>query len=310
MAALAAQVADTWVGLRWFEHRFIDGSPVASPMRSPLWAQLGKRYGRVVHVLPRNAPDTFLPLALFARQHHMAINFGYFARVDALRLGLARSVLEVTVSRNRLDPGSLYVFENPLLWQAVKEHKRPRDVLGVLDGWRILAPGLLDCHDCDLQALDDVRPDLPGLYSLGERVAFAKGGEGPRGGRYAIEGWSAPEDWGMWSTGPKAQLLLPLAEAPRHDVILTLYGQAFVNRRHEQQQVDVMVNGVAQQSLLYNRRRKNDIRSIRIPAAAVQGGQVLVELRFPDAASPRELGLSDDDRKLGLGLIALRLREQ
>jgi hypothetical protein len=34
-----------------------------------------------------------------------------------------------------------------------------------------------------------------------------------------------------------------------------------------------------------------------------------IEMRFPDARSPRELGYSDDTRPLALGIVSLRLAD-
>lgn len=303
-AALALQVADASAGMRHFMQRFVEGPAWSSPLRSQLWPELGRRYQRVVAVLPRNAPDTFLPWAVFAEQHGMATNFGYFARVDGERLVSARSALEEAVIANALDPHALYVFDDRTLWQLAGAQRNSSDVLGLLDGFRILAPRLHECAGCDLHALGDVRAERAGAYNLGERLTFAKRGTGRRA---AEEGWSSPENWGTWSTGRRATLVFALDHVPAGDLVMTLEAQAFVNRRQPRQAVEVRANGVVLQTLVYERPQDVETRRVAIPHGAVRGERLVVEFVLPDAASPRELGLGDDGRKLGLGLIALRL---
>ena len=278
-------------------------------MRSPLWRTLGTRYKRVLIVLPINAPTDFPAWGFFAQAHGMAINSGYFARVDQERLGEERAVLLRTVTQHRLDPDSLYVFQDRNLWKAVHGRMLETDIAGVLDGFRILAPRLAACRACDLGSLGDLRQERPSLYTLGERISFAKG---ESGADYAVRGWARPEAWGTWSVGPAALLAFDLGEAPSRDLSLEIEGLPFVNRQHPRQRVELVVNGTPLQSLVYQRPQAFEKRRMMIPRALLSGDgrRVEIELRFPDARSPRELGRSDDDRRLGLGLVSVRLIDQ
>jgi hypothetical protein len=71
----------------------------------------------------------------------MSVNFGYFARVDTEKLIAARNATEAAVAGNRLRPDSLYVFESDALWNIASAQPRPADFVGVVDGFRIIAPG-------------------------------------------------------------------------------------------------------------------------------------------------------------------------
>jgi hypothetical protein len=135
-AALAIQLADLSRALGFYAGRFTRPAAWASPLQSPRWAELGTRYERVRYVLPRNSLDTFLPWAMYAAEHRMAINFGYFARVDAERMVAARDALEAAVRAGRFDAGSLYVFENDGLWNLVRGSPYALE----LDGFRLIAP--------------------------------------------------------------------------------------------------------------------------------------------------------------------------
>jgi hypothetical protein len=303
---LAVQVADSSKALGRFSSRFLDPPAWSSPLKSPLWTEIAGQYKRILYVLPRNAPDTFLPWAVFAADHGMAVNFGYFARVNAEKLTAARNDLETAVLRNALERESLYVFESEALWRMASAQRRPSDVVGVVDGFRIIAPNLKECTACDLGAFADVRPEQLAGYSLGERIAFAKGGAGHK---YAAMGWSLPEDWGTWSDSEVSSLIVKLGQVPDGDLLLAIEGRAFVNQKYRRQEIDVSVNGVIVDRLIYASPETVELKTLRIPRSVVSGenGLVLIEFMFRHAKSPSELGSSNDRRRLGLGLISMTL---
>jgi hypothetical protein len=72
----------------------------------------------------------------------MAINTGYFARVDEKRLRGARAALLEAVTTQRFDAQTLYVFEDRALWRASVGKLGAEDTVGILDGFCIVAPGL------------------------------------------------------------------------------------------------------------------------------------------------------------------------
>jgi hypothetical protein len=138
-AMLAVQLADSAALLRYYGNGFVSAPAWSSPLRSPLWSELGARYKRVVYVMPSNAPDRFLPWAAFAADHGMAVNIGYFARVNPEKLTAMRNDLETAVLHNLLQPGILYVFESDALWRLASAQRRAGDVVAVVDGFRIIA---------------------------------------------------------------------------------------------------------------------------------------------------------------------------
>lgn len=143
-AALAAHLVDSWPALARVGERVHEAS-WRSPLRSPVWQDVAQRYKRVIYVLPpppSTAYATFLPWAAFAAQHGMAVNFGYFARVDAERAIDASQALEAAVRANRLDRDSLYVFWNDPLWRLASARRDEQDLVGEVDGYRVIAPGL------------------------------------------------------------------------------------------------------------------------------------------------------------------------
>jgi hypothetical protein len=311
-AVLAVQVADSSAALKQFHDRFVHAPPRPSLLHSALWSEIGKRYKRVLHVLPRNAMDRFVPWAAFAVEHGLAVNFGYFARVNAEKVLAARNAIETAVLRNALQPDSLYLFESDGphfesgLWALASAQAGPSDVAGVLDGFRIVAPKLKECASCDLRALADVRTERSAGYALGERVSF---GEGAGGQRYTGAGWANPKGQGMWSEAPVSSLIVGMERAPAGDLVLALEGGAFVSAQHRRQEIEVSVNGVIVGTLVYSAPAGVESKTLGIPGRVLSQapGPIVIQFRSRDAISPRELGWNDDRRRLGLWLSAIRL---
>jgi len=141
----AVQVGDTVDAWATFALRFTHPPPWVSPMVSPAWRDIAMRYRKILFVLPRNTPEGWIPLSQFAATHRMAINTGYFARVDRARQAAARARLSEAIIANTLERDALYVFGDERLWRIASRQASPSDFAGTLDGFRVVAPGLREC---------------------------------------------------------------------------------------------------------------------------------------------------------------------
>ncbi|HVR50446.1 MAG TPA: hypothetical protein VMS38_11965, partial [Pseudorhodoferax sp.] len=126
----------------------MDLPPWSSPLRSAAWEDFGRHYRQVLLVEPRNVAPHWRELGRFAVDHGMAINTAYLARTDPDKEAAYAARMREVVERNAYDPEALYVFESDALWQQALAQRRETDVAGVVDGIRVLAPGLRNCSDC------------------------------------------------------------------------------------------------------------------------------------------------------------------
>jgi hypothetical protein len=115
-------------------------------------------------------------------------------------------------------------------------------------------------------------------------------------------GWvQSSEDWGVWSLGNEAVLELPIPKNPIRSLNLNL--RAFVNPKHPIQDVFITVNNEKQLYFQLNKFDQNFI-NLAIPESAKEMGTLKVKIEIPKAESPKSLGISEDDRKLGVGLVS------
>lgn len=149
--------------------------------------------------------------------------------------------------------------------------------------------------------------DTGQVYPLGKFVSFVQGGNGVK---YTAMGWSHPEPWGTWSDGEAAWLIFKLAEEPQQDLVLQLTGHAFVTEKHPVQEIELKVNGHQVVLLRYDFPAHTETRTVAIPKVLVQDKRVQVEFGFKQPISPKAVGVNEDTRRLGLGLVALQLNEK
>ena len=121
---------------------------------------------------------------------------------------------------------------------------------------------------------------------------------------YAREGFSASEDWGAWTEGDQARIVLPLTgRASRYRLTLKLArGPALAADRGGSG--ELRVNGETF-PLFEDRLTPDEF------AFAYEGDlatdRIEIELAFKGLRSPQQLGLGPDNRRLGVGVMSLAL---
>jgi hypothetical protein len=142
----------------------------------------------------------------------------------------------------------------------------------------------------------------------GETIVFS---EGSGGERFLGEGWSMPDETGVWTDGDKASLLLRPTDIRPEDGELVLAVSAFVTTDHPNLEVEVSALDEPLARRVFRHGEALRLFHIPFPAAAgAQGRRMLFELRLSDPARPLDLGLSEDARRLGVRLEWLMVRQR
>jgi hypothetical protein len=132
---------------------------------------------------------------------------------------------------------------------------------------------------------------------LGEKIDFSH--DWVNRSHFINNGFAEREAWGQWSQGSEADLHIPMplgnAKALRIDV------RAFVSKDNPIQKVIVSANGKQQYAFSFNKFNGNFI-DIPISKQDMEKNKTLrLHFQFPNAASPAQLGIGQDDRKLAIG---------
>jgi hypothetical protein len=153
--------------------------------------------------------------------------------------------------------------------------------------------------------------DKEAHYRLGEELDFSD----PEDSRmFMRDGWSVNEDWGTWTIGSPAELSLILDGEQNKPLILHVLVQPFLARLHDRLSVGVSVCGeeIAEWIFTLNDSRKQGWRKATIPPPRDPGINRALRIGFniKTPMSPASLGLSEDQRLLGLGFSRLIISEQ
>ncbi len=143
------------------------------------------------------------------------------------------------------------------------------------------------------------------FYSMGKKINFGVQGQGSTITAY---GWGPQLNGHSWSKANEAALKVLLQDKDLHtNLELELTFRAFTHKQKlPSQHIRIRVNGILVEEWT-EQTRKIQQRRVLIPADAVDGNELKIVFEFPDAASPRSLGLGADAKKLGIALRAVQL---
>jgi hypothetical protein len=302
--AMCVQVVDTqdgWAGLR--QNRMMaKASQWSTPLRDPFWASAALHYAKVRSLQPQNQSDTWQPIANYAASHGLKTDTAYLGRMSSKALERARQNAARMLQTGQYEPDSLYILDEKSMLEAVKSVRSDTDLLARIDGLVVLAPGWKQCGQC--LAMEDGGRSMQSvpLIRQGQQQLFNY-----RTSSLA-NGWSPPETWGTWSEGAEAEILLRVSPKAQSIAIEAL---AFVQPNHESQTMVFTINGVQALSTRLTRLQGNHIEIPLTPAihdAIARDSMMRIHVQLPDAISPKQLGLGDDQRVMGLGLKSLTVQ--
>ncbi|QKV61525.1 hypothetical protein HUW52_01085 [Pseudomonas sp. 43A] len=303
VTALLVQVFDTragWAGIRR-QQMVTPAATWKTQMVNPFWQSAAAHYQKVRYVIPQNLTAHWMTLSDYAGRNHLATDAVYLGRVSAQAQEDLQRTAGRTIDSGKYERDTLYVLEQRSALQAALNVDDDSDMLARIDGFHVLAPGWKRCADC-LPLMAGASRDLIPSFDAGEKLQFV---EGSRGTAALGKGWWFAEAWGTGSVGPDAEIIL----RPKAGVSsLTLETNAFLSEKTPRQTVDISINNVPVISASLTNATSNAI-NINLPAEVqalvAQQGVLRIQLHFPLAVSPHDLGWGEDIRKLAIGLLAL-----
>lgn len=302
--ALLIQVGDTrngWAGLR-ASYMATPASEWPSTLRDPFWASAAAHYANVRSFPPQNQSANWKTIASYAAVHGLKTDTTYMGRMSSTALEQATDVMKRTLATGQYSPDSLYILDDTTVIEAAKTVNSDTDLLTRVDGLVVLAPGWKQCSQC--LSMDDEGRSMQWipLIKRGQQQLFNFQT------RHLTEGWSATEAWGTWSQGQAAEIQL---RVPPQAQSIEIDAMAFVLPIHPSQHMVFTVNDLPALTTQLTQLQDNRIDLALTPAmheAIARDSLVRIHVQLPDAISPKQLGLNDDERVMGLGIKSLTVR--
>jgi hypothetical protein len=142
----------------------------------------------------------------------------------------------------------------------------------------------------------------PKPYTVGTKARFGTGGNGAA---FLTSGWSSPEAGHTWSD--KLSAVVTLGMEPSTEPLLLRMQLRGLSKAPElpSQPVEVLANGTKIADWEVADEAEH---TAEIPAELVRaGGALNIELKIPKATTPKQLGLGNDERVLGVSLQTLQI---
>lgn len=141
--AVAVQAYDLHASYRNLARTLKDTANVAardaaSGLKSPFWEIAATRYQEVDFFPISHSPPRYEHIALWAGDHHIAINAAYFGRVSVERAFAQSPKLETELTTGARRSHTLYIIQNRT--DVDRLLLLPDDGIGEIDGYWIVAP--------------------------------------------------------------------------------------------------------------------------------------------------------------------------
>ena len=172
-----------------------------------------------------------------------------------------------------------------------------KDLLAKIDGFTILAPGWVACKVCRNYSVGALKRFAP-LVNIGQPIFFSK--QSGNADLFLLDSWGHAEDWGIWTTGESARILLPLPEQGANSVDLVF--NAFIGGSHPYQEIELLLadRRIVQR---FTKPFGNKV-VVTIPESLKSVGYIEISIKVSKPISPLSLGIANDDRRLGVGLVS------
>ena len=313
--ACLLQVVDTSAGW-WAMHQKISDPTKNIPhelnLKNSFWDQAAKQYQEVQLVPPQDKAPGWNQIALYAAKHHLSTNAVFFARADIGKLSKAQETFMNSLYGSNWNPKTLYILQSDVVLPVYFHSNPDTDLLVGFDGFAVLAPNWKSCKDCPVvqENLRDELNQLTQQIQINQAIGFAKGQLGTRFLIGMGGSWAWPEEWGVWSNGDQAKMILPLPKSSSVNTPkqLKLNVRAFVSPLHPKQELEVFVNQMPPQVTSLSNPETNTWL-INLPPDIDKKKYLELQFRFKNPASPKDVGgVPGDDRKLGMGLISAQFQ--
>ena len=299
---ISLQVWDMYPGVsRAKEKLILDSSfQYVSPLKSPFWVEAAQQYRNIVifplaHSQWQSYWEAF---SRFAYENQMGTNSVYLARVDSRKIDLANEALKKQLEIGPLNSESIYILG---AWKDMPSMSlyfdNKKDLLAKIDGFTILAPGWVDCKGCRNYSVGALKRFAP-LVNIGQPIFFSK--QSGNADLFLLDSWGHAEDWGIWTTGESARILLPLPEQGANSVDLVF--NAFIGGSHPYQEIELLLadRRIVQR---FTKPFGNKV-VVTIPESLKSVGYIEISIKVSKPISPLSLGIANDDRRLGVGLVS------
>ena len=158
LALLLFQIWDSNRLSYMYKKRFMQPKPFINVLKSPIWDDIAHKYSKIIYVLPHKSPKNWVSISQFAMENNMSVNAGYFARIN--QNAQIKNKIEIikNINNNTINPNVLYIFYDNYLWNIAINQLKNNDIIGSIDGIKVLLPDYKKCENCQFKHQNNIKP--------------------------------------------------------------------------------------------------------------------------------------------------------
>jgi hypothetical protein len=277
-----------------------------STLTDSSWNSISECYSKIRVYPPTAGVENVYNFVNLAYKLDLGINTGRYSRVNQNSILGAYDLMHKEFNTGIYRTDSFYVFTNAdfVLPEIVDYQKRLAvhtlnndSAYGELNGYSFIAPNLKKCVRGDSLKSAAKGFGAPETQTYrGETLAFGKGLDSSK---YILIGFSALEDWGVWSVDEVSKISLNTDNISKFSTI-NIYARDLASPANE---ISVSIND----SKIGNCKFTTDFTTCSLPFNFTDLKTNIISLRFTPKIirSPQDLGLSEDTRNLGFGMKSI-----
>lgn len=143
---------------------------------------------------------------------------------------------------------------------------------------------------------------LPGCDTV---LQFGRGGNGLA---FLGLGWGEPEQWGVWSLGSSAEIVIPVQGNRHSPPELTVKGDLLIHSLRPSARGSISLNGGPAADFEASVEQPSVCPNLSLPSGAMLDGSLTLGFRIENSRSPAEDGVGLDPRRLGFALKEIEIR--
>lgn len=123
-----------------------------------------------------------------------------------------------------------------------------------------------------------------------------------------LTNWSHAEAHGTWSLGEVSSIYVRIHAGAAKKIRVHFEGHVFVTEHHQEQVVRLLINGREMETWRFTYPHRWVDRQLLLDMDSLSSGDGNLNIQFmlPNAISPSDLGISGDQRKLGISLKEIK----
>jgi hypothetical protein len=307
IAILGITLADYFPQLQSHKNTKFTTTTVSN-LTDPSWQSISECYRNIRVYPPTVAVENGYEFVTLAYEQNLGINTGRFSRLNQVAILEAYDEMHREFNTGYYREDSFYIFSNAeyilpdlvdfqknLAIQTLNENSS----YGDLNGYTFIAPNLKNCQRGESLKSSSLRfgPPSTKIYK-GEQLRF---GLNQNSEKYILIGFSALEDWGVWSVDEYSKITFNTRDI---DSFTRINIQAR-DLTSPPNSFSVFVNSQSIGTCSFS--TEFSLCSLNYDFSNLKTNIVSIEFKPSIIRSPKSLGNSDDTRNLGFGLTGIYL---